>query len=126
MSPVAGASGRRPVPDHSRRATGWHNLADPVRLDVLTPAQALDLLTQIIGGAASGDPDSAAKLCAELGFLPLAIEQVGAYLAEASITPQDYLDLLEHYPAEMYQATPRWRRRPHHRPDLARHPGPAR
>jgi len=89
----------------SRRATGWHNLADPVRLDVLTPAQALDLLTQIIGGAASGDPDSAAKLCAELGFLPLAIEQVGAYLAEASITPQDYLDLLEHYPAEMYQAT---------------------
>jgi tetratricopeptide (TPR) repeat protein len=91
----------------SRRATGWHHLADPVRLDVLAPAEALDLLTRItaVAGAGPGDLDGAAELCAELGFLPLAIEQAGAYLAQAGLTPRDYLDLLAAYPADMYQAT---------------------
>ena len=89
----------------SRRATGWHNLADPIRLDVLSPVEALDLLTQITVAVRPGDLDGAAELCEELGFLPLAIEQAGAYLAEAGITPRDYLDLLEQYPADMYQAT---------------------
>jgi tetratricopeptide (TPR) repeat protein len=89
----------------SRRATGWHNFADPIRLDVLAPAEALDLLTQI-AGAGSDNLNGAVDLCEELGFLPLAIEQVGAYLAETGITPRDYLELLERYPADMYQASP--------------------
>ena len=46
----------------------------------------------------------AGELCAELGFLPLAIEQAGAYLAQAGASPQEYLDLLARYPAAMYQA----------------------
>ena len=41
-------------------------------------------------------------LCAELGYLPLAIEQAGAYIAEAGITPQEYLRLLGEYPADIY------------------------
>ena len=49
--------------------------------------------------------DGAGELCAELGFLPLAIEQAGAYLAEAGVTPREYLDLLVRYPVAMYQAT---------------------
>jgi tetratricopeptide (TPR) repeat protein len=89
----------------SRRTTGWHNLADPVRLGVLAPAEALDMLTQIMAGAGLGDLGGAAEVCAELGFLPLAIEQAGAYLAQAGINARDYLDLLEAYPADMYQAT---------------------
>jgi tetratricopeptide (TPR) repeat protein len=89
----------------SRRATSWHNLAQTVHLDVLGPAEALDLLTRVLAPAGQHDPDGAMELCAELGFLPLAVEQAGAYIAEAGITPRKYLALLRDYPAEMYGAT---------------------
>ena len=89
----------------SRRATGWHNLAETVSLDVLDPAEALDLLTRVLATAGPRDLDGAMELCAELGFLPLAVEQAGAYIAQAGITPRKYLDLLEDYPADIYRAT---------------------
>ena len=110
----------------SRRATGWHATAVPVRLDVLDPAEAQALLYAILTQDRPREVDGAAELCAELGFLPLAIEQAGAYLAQGGTTPRQYLDLLARYPAAMYAGHRRGRRRrPHHRPDLARHPGPA-
>ncbi len=89
----------------SRRATGWHGIATPVRLDVLTPAQAGHLLTAIIThgrSPAQTGLDGLDALCAELGYLPLAIEQAGAYIAEAGITPREYLRLLGDYPADIY------------------------
>ena len=76
----------------------------PVRLDVLDPAEAQALLAAILSPDEPGEADGAAGLCAELGFLPLAIEQAGAYLAQAGATPREYLDLLARYPAAMYQA----------------------
>ena len=76
----------------------------PVRLDVLDPAEAQALLTAILTQDRPREADGAAELCAELGFLPLAIEQAGAYLAQAGATPREYLDLLARYPAAMYQA----------------------
>jgi len=90
----------------SRRASGWHGTAVPVRLDVLEAAEAQALLAAILGPVRPGEADGAAELCAELGFLPLAIEQAGAYLAQAGATPREYLDLLAFYPAAMYQAAP--------------------
>ncbi len=89
----------------SRRATGWHNLAETVNLDVLDPAEALDLLTRVLAPAGPRDLDGAMELCTELGFLPLAVEQAAAYIAQAGITPRKYLDLLEDYPADIYRAT---------------------
>ncbi len=89
----------------SRRATGWHATAVPVRLDVLDPAEAMDLLNAILAQDRPREVDGAAELCAELGFLPLAVEQAGAYLAQAGAMPQEYLDLLARYPAAMYQAS---------------------
>ena len=89
----------------SRRATGWHATAVPVRLDVLDPAEAEALLTAILTQDRPREVDGAAELCAELGFLPLAVEQAGAYLAQAGATPREYLDLLASYPAAMYQAS---------------------
>ncbi|HEX7537091.1 MAG TPA: tetratricopeptide repeat protein [Dermatophilaceae bacterium] len=58
------------------------------------------------GGAAAGpagDLDGLRALCAELGYLPLAIEQAGAYLAQSGISAREYLDLLAQYPAVMYR-----------------------
>ena len=91
----------------SRRASGWHATGVvPVRLDVLDPAEAQALLAAILSPDRPREADGAAELCAELGFLPLAIEQAGAYLAQAGATPREYLDLLARYPAAMYQAAP--------------------
>jgi tetratricopeptide (TPR) repeat protein len=106
---VAALLARAPVGRYlitSRRASGWHGTAVPVRLDVLDPAEAQDLLASILNPDQTEEADGAAQLCAELGFLPLAIEQAGAYLAQADATPREYLDLLARYPAAMYQAAP--------------------
>lgn len=72
---------------------------------MLTPAQARQLLTAVITHGRSPAPvglDGAGALCAELGYLPLAIEQAGAYIAEAGITAREYLRLLNEYPADIY------------------------
>ncbi|MEV0309649.1 FxSxx-COOH system tetratricopeptide repeat protein [Nonomuraea fuscirosea] len=87
----------------SRLGQGWHPLGAQVqRLDVLDEAEALDLLTRIAGPSVPWTPEEGAtELVEELGGLPLAIEQAGAYLRQNRLTPRAYLDLLTAYPAEM-------------------------
>ncbi|MFG2899896.1 tetratricopeptide repeat protein [Streptomyces zaomyceticus] len=90
----------------SRLSTTWSHATTVVRLDVLSPEEALDLLTRITTAAGPRNLDGAAELCAELGHLPLAIEQAAAYLVENQLTtptPRAYLDLLAQYPADMYR-----------------------
>jgi tetratricopeptide (TPR) repeat protein len=99
IAPLTGrvATGRFLVT--SRLAVGWHALTPSViRLDVLSVKAAVELLTRI----APVKTDGARELCTELGCLPLAIEQAGAYLAETTISPQAYLVLLAEYPAAMF------------------------
>ncbi|NXY94808.1 tetratricopeptide repeat protein [Streptomyces sp. BR123] len=87
----------------SRLAAPWPRATTLVRLDVLGPAESLDLLTGITTAAGPRDLDGAAELCEELGHLPLALEQVSAYLAQNTLTtPRAYLALLAGHPAAMY------------------------
>jgi tetratricopeptide (TPR) repeat protein len=81
----------------SRLAHGWPKA---LSLDVLTSDEAVDMLTQIIRTT-----DRARELCAELGELPLAIDQAAAYIAQTGITPTEYLDLLAQYPEVMFTET---------------------
>ncbi|MEH0975282.1 FxSxx-COOH system tetratricopeptide repeat protein [Micromonospora sp. CPCC 205546] len=88
----------------SRRATGWPDIVTPLRLNVLELDQAVELLTEIVSrGGVVVDPAGAAAVCAELGCLPLAVEQAGAYLAQTGVTAGDYLRLLAQHPADMYR-----------------------
>ncbi|MET9645582.1 tetratricopeptide repeat protein, partial [Streptomyces syringium] len=89
----------------SRRATGWHGIAKPVALGVLDPSEAVDLFTQILTHDGLRVSDGADEVCAELGYLPLAVEQAAAYCAETGTSPRGYLDLLAQYPAELYAGT---------------------
>ncbi|WP_164737914.1 tetratricopeptide repeat protein [Streptomyces luteoverticillatus] len=89
----------------SRRATGWHGIAEQIRLDVLDHAEAVDLIARILTHRGPHDLDGAGDLCTELGCLPLAIEQAAAYCAEAGATPRRYLALLADYPVTMYNVT---------------------
>ncbi|WP_230862674.1 tetratricopeptide repeat protein [Amycolatopsis camponoti] len=91
----------------SRRGTGWHGIATPITLGVLDPAEAKQLLVSILthDPARAINHVGAEQVCAVVGYLPLAIEQIGAYCAETAITPTAYLDLLAQYPASMLAAT---------------------
>ncbi|MFI9846758.1 tetratricopeptide repeat protein, partial [Nonomuraea sp. NPDC051941] len=96
----------------SRLSEGWHRLdAVVLRLDVLGEREAIELLTRIathdlahssLGATAPNGLDEAIELVKELGRLPLAIEQVGAYLHQNRLTPRAYLNLLAEHPAVMY------------------------
>ncbi len=89
----------------SRRGGGWGGV-DTVVLDVLQPVEAVELLTGLVRAEwPDADLSGADVLCAELGWLPLAVEQAAAYLAQARVTPTTYLDLLARYPARMFTAT---------------------
>ena len=89
----------------TRRTGGWAG-ATTVAVDVLPEVEAVELLTRV-ARAQWPDADLAAAelLCAELGWLPLAIEQAAAYLAQARITPAVYLELLGRFPAKMFTTT---------------------
>ncbi|WP_158588149.1 tetratricopeptide repeat protein [Actinomadura logoneensis] len=93
----------------SRLREGWDDIASAlVELDVLSPAEALELLRGII---TTGRPDASldgdAALCAELGYLPLALRQAAAYIRQTRITPARYLAMLEEQPAVMYDRAAR-------------------
>ncbi|MCC8248800.1 tetratricopeptide repeat protein [Saccharothrix luteola] len=89
----------------SRHAGGW-TAASTVAVDVLPPAEATQLLTRLVRDRwPDADLADASRLCEELGRLPLAIEQAGAYLSQTRITPTAFLDLLRRYPARMFTAT---------------------
>ncbi|MET8742086.1 tetratricopeptide repeat protein [Streptomyces sp. NPDC004728] len=67
----------------SRKATGWHTIGPTLPLDLLDPAASVNLLCKIAyGGRAptSEQREEAEALAEELGYLPLALEQAGAYL----------------------------------------------
>ncbi|MEV6110357.1 tetratricopeptide repeat protein [Streptomyces sp. NPDC051940] len=81
----------------SRRSTGWHGIAPTITLDVLTPSDATSLLCSL---AFPGRPptdaerEEAGRLAAELGHLPLALEQAGAYLHQTKTSCAAYLRAL--------------------------------
>ncbi|MDP4510289.1 tetratricopeptide repeat protein [Nonomuraea turcica] len=105
----------------SRLGEGWHRLdAQVLRLDVLDEREAVDLLIRIAAAGRSAEVvqaglneelpegmDGVLELVRELGCLPLAIEQAGAYLHQTRLSPRGYLELLRAQPAVMYDRTAR-------------------
>ncbi|MEV4055187.1 tetratricopeptide repeat protein [Amycolatopsis sp. NPDC049688] len=89
----------------SRQRSGWR-AGETVPLDVLAEDEAVHLLARIVRSEwPEADLTGADRLCSELGWLPLAVEQAGAYLAQTRTTPAAYLDLLGRFPARMFTAS---------------------
>ncbi|WP_181772859.1 FxSxx-COOH system tetratricopeptide repeat protein [Amycolatopsis pittospori] len=89
----------------SRQGIGWRGVST-LPLDVLAPDEAVELFGRVVRAEwPEADLADAEELCAELGYLPLAVEQAAAYLVQARITPARYLDLLTRFPARMFTAT---------------------
>lgn len=101
LGPLAG--GRHLIT--SRRATGWHRVGRPLPLAVLPRDAARDMLMRIVNPGDDSDQAVFERLAAELGCLPLALEQAAAYIERTQITPAAYLDRLRRYPARMFAAS---------------------
>ncbi|MDH6143422.1 tetratricopeptide (TPR) repeat protein [Kitasatospora sp. GP30] len=81
----------------SRKAAGWHNVAPSLTLGLLAPQAAADLLCgRAFEGQAPTDRQrhDAEALAADLGYLPLALEQAGAYLRHSGGAVAGYRDSL--------------------------------
>ncbi|MFG3101659.1 tetratricopeptide repeat protein [Streptomyces sp. NPDC048182] len=88
----------------TRFAHGWPTT--PLALPLLTADASLDLLTRLTGLTDADDQHHARLLADELGHLPLALEQAGAFIAESHLAVGAYLDLLHRHPAETTNTGP--------------------
>jgi len=102
IEPLLGQLGDGRVIVTSRRDADWGRLADPVRLDVLDPAAAIQLLILRTGQPGRSDAQAAAQLAAELGYLPLALDQAAAYIVRQRVSLAAYLASLRQDPARMH------------------------
>jgi len=79
----------------------------PVPLDVMLESEALEFLLERTGRegleAASAEGRAAAQLVEELGRLPLAIEQAGAYIAVTEASFADYLEAYANAPIDVLE-----------------------
>jgi tetratricopeptide (TPR) repeat protein len=78
------------------RDAGWEEHADLAELEVLTPEEAVKFL---LVRSRSGGAATAAEVAELLGWLPLALEQAGAYIRETRLPLATYLDRLRQFPA---------------------------
>ena len=88
----------------TRRGDAWRPPTETLALAPLPLPAAVDLLARVTGSPpdAPGTPE----LADELGRLPLALQQAGAYLREQETEPLAYLELLRDEPALTYATGP--------------------
>jgi tetratricopeptide (TPR) repeat protein len=87
----------------SRTEVGWEQLASVLPVDVLAPADAAGLQLTRTGESGLAAEAVATALAATLGWLPLALEQAGAYVASTGITLAGYAELFATRGLELLQ-----------------------
>ncbi|MGW4109743.1 tetratricopeptide repeat protein [Actinosynnema sp. NPDC004786] len=83
LDPPPGPGGQVVVTSRRRDAAAGRGGHRVIELDVFAPDEALTYLAEALAGTADGgDRDRLAGLAQELGWLPLALSQAAAYLAD--------------------------------------------
>jgi hypothetical protein len=74
-------------------------IAKPIELQVFRPQEAREFLLKRAARSANqppqdqgADPEEAGALAAELGHMPLALEQAGAYISETQTSWKEYIN----------------------------------
>lgn len=78
------------------RNTSWEEHAAVAELEVFSPAEAV---TFLLARSGSTDEQAAAEVAELLGWLPLALEQAGAYVRQTRLPLSAYRDRLRQFPA---------------------------
>jgi hypothetical protein len=90
----------------TRRHTGWERTAALVSLDVLPRTAAVAMLAGSVGGESVEGEDLDA-LAEQLGDLPLALAQAGAYISRTpGVDVRRYRELLRSAPDRIYASSP--------------------
>ncbi|MEU5664245.1 FxSxx-COOH system tetratricopeptide repeat protein [Streptomyces longwoodensis] len=105
LSPVLGRLATGQTVITTRRDLPWRDLTEPLYLDTLTPDAAVAVLEGITGRSRTED-SAFAELAEELGCLPLALQQAGAYLVQTRTTAHDYLTQFRRDPAQVLGMAP--------------------
>jgi tetratricopeptide (TPR) repeat protein len=71
----------------------WDAVVETAQVDVFDRKESTDFLNRRVPGRLT--PEDTNRLAAKLGDLPLALEQAGALLAEAAMSADEYIHLLE-------------------------------
>ena len=90
----------------TRRNLGPHRPDTHIQLGILNEAAAVTVLIELTGQNDPASHQVAALLAKELGHLPLALQQAGAYIAQTQITLTAYLHRLRQQPARLHAHTP--------------------
>jgi len=79
------------------RNQDWGLIARAVELPVMTPDEAFAFLIERTGceGEAEKEKEKIRELAGELGYLPLALEQAGSYIAQSGCGFSEYLKLYQ-------------------------------
>jgi tetratricopeptide (TPR) repeat protein len=87
------------------RAPNWRGLATPLAVETLDEGAATQFLLERTGqgGGAAAAKESAKELAKELGCLPLALEQAGAYCEATGLPLANYLRLFRQRQRELLQ-----------------------
>ncbi|MFB4285077.1 FxSxx-COOH system tetratricopeptide repeat protein, partial [Nonomuraea sp. MTCD27] len=85
----------------TRRDVPWPG-TQSVTLNVLDESPSEHLIAKVSGYEQPEHHADVAAIAAELGYLPLALEQAAAYIRQSRKSPGRYLDLLRRHPARMY------------------------
>ncbi|MFT4103945.1 MAG: tetratricopeptide repeat protein [Burkholderiaceae bacterium] len=88
------------------RLSNWSAGIEPLPVDLIAPDAAEDFLLARTAGKRrpqTGDSTAARTLADELGYLPLALEQAAAYIAQRRITFEQYLDTWQQRRDEVLQ-----------------------
>ncbi|MFI1955652.1 tetratricopeptide repeat protein [Streptomyces xinghaiensis] len=83
----------------TRRDLPWQDLGTALYLDTLDPPASLAVLQDLTARHDDDHVAALAELASELGHLPLALQQAGAYLAQTRTTATAYLTRLRTDPA---------------------------
>lgn len=105
IEPVLGRLSGGHILITTRRADGWQGLCASIHLEVLAPRAAERLLAELVGPDRAASSGELAALAGELGWLPLALTQAGAYIARTpGMTVPRYRTLLRKNPGRLYAA----------------------
>ena len=76
----------------------WSGIAEEIPMEVMKEDEAVNFLLKRSGRS---DEDGVKETVKALGYLPLALEQAGAYIRESTITFKEYLHLYENAPVDV-------------------------
>ncbi|MBM7494026.1 hypothetical protein JOD64_005248 [Micromonospora luteifusca] len=88
----------------TRRNINWRGTARPLQIAVLSADAAVALLTELTSHTGHlTELEALCELAGELGYLPLALEQAGAFIAQEHRSVREYLRLWREKPAEAFE-----------------------